>query len=199
MKILICEDHELFRDGLRMLLHEAAPQAHILEAGSFPQVTKQLAAHPDVALVLFDIQMPGTEGLQGLKDVKSRYPALPLVVISTLDHNASIEQMLQLGADGFIAKTCEKPVMLKALQDVLAGEEVVVSGGHSEDAIVLSPRQLDTLMLLAQGMTNKDIASRLGISSATVREYVSYIIKRFDCENRTQAVLKARQLGYILD
>lgn len=199
IKVLITEDHELYRDGLRRLVEEAIPGAYVVEAGDFTTARELLASQPDIALALFDIHIPGTRGLNGLEQVKSRYPALPLIVVSTVDHQASIQQMLRLGADGFISKTSTKATMLKALQDVMAGETVIISGQEQGDVIKLSPRQLTTLELLALGLSNKEIAAQINISPATVREYVSDLLDLFDCSNRTQTVLKARRLGFILD
>lgn len=198
VKILITEDHELYRDALSLLLQEAFPGVQVIESGDFPTTLTMLEEHQDIALVLFDIHIPGTSGLDGLKQVKSSYPALPLVVISTVDYQASIQQMLQLGADGFIAKTSSKNVMISALRDVMEGEVVIISGRDNAEVVALSPRQIDTLELLALGLPNKEIAAKLNIAPTTVREYVSDILGLFKCDNRTQAVLKARQLGFIL-
>ncbi len=199
IKVLVSEDHELYRDGLGLLLREAFFGVQIIESGDFATTKNCLTDHQDIALVLFDIHIPGTSGLEGLKEVKALYPALPLVVVSTIDRQASIEQMLQLGADGFIAKTSSKTVMVQALQDIMKGERVIISGQENTETIVLSPRQLDVLKYLSLGMPNKDIASTLKITHATVREHVSAILALFSCENRTQVVLKARRLGFILD
>lgn len=198
VKIVITEDHELYRDALGTLVLEAFPGVQVIESGDFPTTLSLLDAHSDVALVLFDIHIPGTSGLNGLKEIKARYPALPLVVVSTVDYQASIQQMLQLGADGFIAKTSSRAMMVRALRDVMEGEVVILSGRDNDDIVALSPRQIDTLELLAQGLPNKEIAARLNIAPTTVREYVSDILGLFKCDNRTQAVLKARQLGFIL-
>lgn len=199
VKVLITEDHELYRDGLRLLLQEVFPEIQVIEASDFPTAMATLASLQDIALVLFDIHIPGTSGLNGLKEIKTRYPALPLVVVSTVDHQASIQQMLQLGADGFIAKTSSKATIVKALKDIMEGEVVIIGGQDNAEPAALSPRQVATLELLALGLPNKEIATQLNISPATVREYVSDLLKLFDCDNRTQAVLKARQLGFILD
>ena len=199
LKVLICDDHELYRDGLRLLLQEAIPEVEVIEADSYPATQKQLAEHSDIALVLFDIQMPGTSALNGLKEIKMQYPVLPLVVVSTVDQDATIRQMLMLGADSFIAKTSAKETMITALKNIMQGEQVIISEHSSNESVVLSSRQLDTLELMAQGLSNKEIAQRLGISAATVREYVSDILALLQCDNRTQAVLRGKQLGYVLD
>jgi DNA-binding NarL/FixJ family response regulator len=198
VKILLSEDHELYRDGLRMLLHDTFSDIQVLESDSFLKTKTILAEQQNIALVLFDINMPGTSGLNGLKEIKAAYPALPLVVVSTVDCRASIQQMLQLGADGFISKTSSKAVMIQALRDAINGEMVVINGHDCTDLISLSPRQIDTLALLAKGLSNKEIATKLNISVGTVRDHVSDILHLFECDNRTQLVLKACELGYIL-
>ncbi len=198
LKVLVIEDHELYREGLELLLNEVIPGVHLVSAADFPGARQALATHADIALILLDIQIPGTTGLEGLEAIKNAYPALPLVVVSSVNHYASIQQMLNLGADGFIAKSCSKATMLQALQDVLNGEKVIVGEQAAADVLSLSPRQLTTLELMALGLSNKEIAAQLHISPATVREYVSDLLLIFSCENRTQAVLKARSLGFIL-
>lgn len=199
IKILITDDHELYRDGLRLLLQEVCAEIQIIEAGDFATTEAVLTTHQDIALVLFDIHIPGTSGLDGLKQIKASHPALPVVVISTVDRQASIQQMLQAGADGFIAKSSSKATMVKALKDILEGELVIISGQETVEPVALSPRQSATLALLASGLPNKEIAAQLDISPATAREHVSDLLGLFDCDNRTQAVLKARRLGFILD
>ncbi|MFT6600644.1 MAG: DNA-binding NarL/FixJ family response regulator [Alloalcanivorax sp.] len=199
VKILITEDHELFRDGLRRLVEEAVPAVDLIEAGDFQGAKAVLATHPDLALLLLDLQIPGTRGVEGLKAIKAAHPALPVVVVSSVDHHASIQEILRAGADGFIGKTCSKAVMVQALRDILDGEMVVLGDREPAGPPALSPRQLATLELLAQGLPNKEIAARLNIAPATVREYVSELLALFEAENRTQAVLKARRLGFILD
>lgn len=198
LKVLVIEDHELYREGLELLLKEVIPGVQLVTAADFPGARHALVSHADIALILLDIQIPGTTGLEGLEAIKNAYPALPLVVISSVNHYASIQQMLNLGADGFIAKSCSKVAMLQALQDVLNGEKVIVGEQAAADVLSLSPRQVTILELMALGLSNKEIAVQLHISPATVREYVSDLLLLFSCENRTQAVSKARNLGFIL-
>jgi len=169
LKVLTTEDHELYRDGLRLLLLEAIPGVEVIAAGDLPNAEAALARHPDIALLLLDIQLPGVQGLDGLRAIKISHPALPVVVVSTVDNHASIQQMRRLGADGFIAKTLSRAVMVQALKDVMVG------------------------------LSNKEIANQLNISPITVREYASDLQTLFSCDNRTQTVLQARRLGFILD
>ncbi len=199
MKVLITEDHELYRDGLRLLLQEAFEDINILEAGDFPGSVSLLKKHRDVALLLLDIHIPGTSGLEGLSKIKQTWPALPVVIVSIVDSQFSIQQMLQLGADGFISKTSGKAAMVEALRNIVAGEQVIVHGQEHVDSQILTSRQIEALGLLSRGMTNKEIATALKISPVTAREHVSRLLEVFDCENRTQVVLKARQAGFIFD
>lgn len=198
-KVLISEDHELFRDGLRLLLDEAFTEIDVLESSDFATTKCILESKRDISLVLFDIHIPGTSGLNGLKEIKTLYPALPLVVISAIDSRYSIQQMLQLGADGFITKACPRETMIQALKDIEKGELVIVTDNPGGELLPITPRQIETLRLMSLGMTNKEIAKALNISPATAREHVSGILALLGCENRTQAVIKSRDLGIIID
>lgn len=198
IKVLISEDHELFRDGLRLLLGEAFTEVEVLESSDFTTTKCILEAKRDISLVLFDINIPGTSGLDGLKEIKTLYPALPLVVISALDSRYGIQQMLQLGADGFITKTSPREAMIQALKDIEKGELVIVTDNPGGEPLPITPRQIETLSSMSQGMTNKEIAKALNISPATAKEHVSGILSLLGCENRTQAVMKSRDLGIII-
>ena len=198
VKVLISEDHALFRDGLRLMLADVFGDVEILESANFETTRQILSSHNDISLVLFDIHMPGTTGLCGLEEVKRLYPALPLVVVSATDNHFSIQKMIQLGADGFIAKSCSKEDMVNSLHRVAAGELVVVAENGPGRSVHISPRQIETLELMAKGMTNKEIADVMSIAPSTVKEYVSDILNRLECENRTQAVIKSRDLGIFL-
>jgi DNA-binding NarL/FixJ family response regulator len=199
LKIVIAEDHDLYRDGLRLLVQDLDGQVEVLEAADFPSTLKHLNAHLDVSLLLLDIKLPGTQELDGLKEIRQTFPLLPIVVISTLDLSASVRNMLRAGANGFIAKSMAKEKMLSALKSVLSGELVVLTENPGEELVEFSPRQMETLRLLAKGYSNKTIANILGITPTTVREYISIIMQQLDVENRVQAVIEAKNRGFILD
>lgn len=199
MKILISEDHELFRDGLVSLLKDVFDSLEIIESPDFCTTQTLLHQHQDIDLLLFDICLPGTTGLEGLKQVKQTFPVLPLVVISTVNQQASIQNMIQLGADGFISKTSARKQIIQGLKDVLKGEKIIVSEDPGQAVINLSPRQKDIIEHLDQGLSNKEIAGKLNLSSTTVRDYVSDIFRLFCCDNRTQLAMQVRKLGYIID
>lgn len=198
-KVLIAEDHELYRDGLKLLFEEINPETHIYLAGNFPDALTILLREPDITLVMLDIRMPGTQDLDGLKEIRSRFPTLTIIVVSTLDFDTSTRQMIDAGANGFIAKSTPKQSMKRAIAEVLDGNIVIESEREGTDFIDLSQQQLATLRYLAEGLSNKEIASRLGVSPLTAKEYVSKVIERLDAANRTQAVLIAQKHGLLID
>lgn len=198
-KILIAEDHDLYREGLQLLVQDLGEAIETIEAADFSTTLKKLNVHADIQLLLLDIKLPDTQGLDGLSQVRQLYPILPIIVISTVDLNASVQSMLKLGANGFIAKATPKDKMVAAIRSALAGDIVVVTENHEQELVEFSPRQMEALKLLAKGMSNKDIASALGIKPVTVREYISIIMQQLGVNNRVQAVLAARERGFILD
>ena len=198
-KVLIAEDHELYRDGLKLLFEEINRETHIYLAGNFPDALTTLLREPDIALVMLDIRMPGTQDLDGLKEIRSRFPTLTIIVVSTLDFDTSTRQMIDAGANGFIAKSTPKQSMKRAIAEVLDGNIVIESEREGTDFIDLSQQQLATLRYLAEGLSNKEIANRLGVSPLTAKEYVSKVIERLDAANRTQAVLIAQKHGLLID
>lgn len=198
-KVLIAEDHELYRDGLELLLKEIITDATIYVAGDYPEALSVLNNGFDIGLVILDIRLPGTKELDGLKEIRSRFPTVTIIVISTLDFDISIRQMINAGANGFIAKSTSKNVMKEAIKDVLDGNIVVISEKEVNEFIDLSEQQLATLRYLAEGLSNKEIASRLGVSPLTAKEYVSKVISRLNAVNRTQAVLIAQKRGLLID
>ena len=198
-KILIAEDHELYRDGLKLLLEELLPNATIYTAGNFPEAMQMLSRDMDISLVMLDIRMPGTKDLDGLKEIRWRFPTATIIVVSTLDFDTSTRQMIDAGANGFIAKSTAKEVMKKTISEILNGNIVVQSEREGNSFIDLSVQQLATLRFLAEGLSNKEIATRLGVSPFTAKEYVSKVIERLNASNRTQAVIIAQKLGLLLD
>jgi DNA-binding NarL/FixJ family response regulator len=198
-KVLIAEDHELYRDGLKLLFNELNKDVKVYVAGDYPETLAILTRQPDITLVMLDIRLPGTKDLDGLKEIRSRFPILTIIVISTLDFNTSTRQMIDAGANGFIAKSTSKDVMKKAIADILDGNIVIKSEKDGSEYYDLTQQQLATLRYLAEGLSNKEIASRLGVSPLTAKEYVSKVIARLNAANRTQAVLIAQKNGLLID
>jgi len=199
MKYAIAEDHELYRQGLVLLLNELDQGAEIIEAADFPSVRSIVDDNSDLNLLILDIQLPGTKALEGISYFRQYYPLMPIVVISVLEMGANVSNVMDLGVNGFIAKSTPKDIMLHAIAQILQGEVVVLTGPMPNSDVKLSPRQIDTLTLMTKGLSNKEIAKSLGISDTTVREYVSGILQQLDVDNRVKAVVEAKKLGIILD
>ena len=205
MKILIADDHGLVRDGIGRVLEALDESVEVLEAAECAAALACADEHPDLDLVLLDLNMPDMSGLAALERFGDRYPGLPVVVLSAESRQADMQRALQLGAMGYIPKQSTSQVMIEALKRVLAGDiylppALSQSGaGHSfgRDAPALTARQRDVLLLLAQGQTNKEIARSLGLAQGTVKMHVASIMNVLEADNRTQAVLAAERLNLV--
>jgi DNA-binding NarL/FixJ family response regulator len=218
MKILIVDDHALIRDAMRGLLKKLKRGATVLEAADSRQAMEIIASHPDISLVLLDLSLPDSDGLQVLMELRERYPAIAIVVLSAVQERAKVMKALELGAVGYIPKSARREVMIGALTlifaggvyippEVLAREELSHSAAippHNDRPIVspsevgLSGRQLDVLALLMQGKNNKIICRSLGLAEPTVKNHVTAILKALKVTNRTEAVIAANELGWKL-
>ncbi|EKV28627.1 two-component response regulator [Caenispirillum salinarum AK4] len=211
MKILIADDHELFRDGLRLVLSDLGPDLTVIEASSYDQTLEITNQEDDLDLVLLDLVMPGMPWSEGLGAVKRRLPKVPVVILSASEDRRLVLEAVRLGAAGFIPKTSSSKVMLSALRLVMSGgvylppaliDENAVTGRDamagpdlSLDATPLTPRQREVLALLGQGKSNKEIARILNLSEGTVKLHVTAILKALNVSNRTGAVVAASRLG----
>ena len=210
MKILIADDHELFRDGLRHVLDQFEGPPVIVEASDFPQALAQVQKDKDIDIVLLDLSMPGMIWSEGLARLKEALPdTVPVIVLSASDDRRHVLQAVNMGAAGFIPKTSSSRVMLSALKLVLSGgvylppalleqgpngsDDMPIAG---ESAIAsLTPRQREVLALLGQGKSNKEIARVLELAEGTVKLHVTAILKALNVNNRTRAVVAASHLG----
>lgn len=197
-KIIVSDDHDMYRDGLVSLLSEVVPDAKLYQAADFYTTKDILAEHSDMTLAVLDLQMPGSNGLQALTEIKENYPFLTVVVVSSQDLAVRVQKILDIGADGFIAKSTTREPMLSALKRIFSGELVVVSEVLDDQIVLLTPRQQTILEFMAAGKPNKEIATSLGISDATVREHVSLILRNLKVSNRVQAINEAKRLGYVV-
>ncbi|MDA7747158.1 response regulator transcription factor [Psychromonas sp.] len=197
--ILIADDHELFVDGIGMVLHEMLPDANIYKAFDFNSMWEVLHQVPDIDLVMMDLKMPNTKGLDGVRAVRDTFPSKALIVLSSLDYANNVSHILSLGVNGFISKSTQKAALKQAIQSVLEGHAVAESQQAQSQIIILSKRQRQTLHLMSQGKSNKDIAQILNISPNTAKEYVSIVIKEMKAENRMSAVKKAEESGLLFD
>ena len=205
MKILIADDHALFREGMCHVLGELAELEALLQASNSESALRHAADNPDLDLVLLDLNMPGKDGFAVLDTFANRYPALPVVILSASNQRSHIQRALDAGALGFIPKDTTSAVMLSALRLVLSGgiyvppsiaiTEEPESTKAQHDDQHFTPRQMETLALLAQGCSNKQIARHLSLSEATVKMHVTAIFKTLGVSNRTQAVLAVEKSG----
>ena len=200
--MLIADDHPLFRGALREAVSGLFEKPDIAEAGSFEDVTRQLERGAEIDLILLDLSMPGVRGFSGLMYLRAQYPSVPIIVVSANDDPAVIRRCMDFGASGFIPKTLGVEAMRAAIARVLEGGVWTPSdielGPSDEPAAgmiarlaLLTPQQVRVLMMLSEGLLNKQIAYELGVSEATIKAHVSAILQKLGVESRTQAVIAA--------
>src|SRR3989440_10714866 len=206
-RLVIADDHPLFRDALRQAVTSVVPSAKIDEAGSFEDLTGLLGQDADVDLILLDLTMPGISGFSGLIYLRAQYPAIPVVVISASDDSATIRRSLDFGASGFIPKRFGLETLRDAIVKVMDGDVWVppdtdLSATADPDMtrlrdrlVTLTPQQVRVLMMLSEGLLNKQIAYELGVSEATIKAHVSAILQKLGVESRTQAVIAAAKIA----
>ena len=203
-RLLIADDHPLFRGALREAINGLFDRVDVAEAGAFEEITEILERGGDVDLILLDLRMPGVRGFSGLMYLRAQYPQLPIVVVSANDDPAVIRRCIEFGASGFIPKTLGIDEMRQAVARVLEGgvwtpPDIDLQGGPAADATIarlatLTPQQVRVLMMLSGGLLNKQIAHELGVSEATVKAHVSAILQKLGVESRTQAVIAAGKI-----
>lgn len=207
MKTLLADDHPLMREGVRQVLAQLEPPVEIIDAHDYPSLFAQTAAHADLDLAVVDLNMPGFVGMQGITQFRSRFPDVPLVVLSASESPSDIRSALEAGALGYIPKAASTAVMLSALRQVLSGDLYMPTclsdrGLHAPAAADfadlqhsgLTARQLEVARLLAQGCTNKAIAGMLSMSESTVKVHIAAIFRALKVSNRTEAVLAIQRL-----
>lgn len=217
MKFLVVDDHALIREAMRGVLKELQGDAIILEAASSGQAMDAIQQHPDLALILLDRKLPDRDGIEMLVELRERYPAISVVMLSAFNDRENVVRALDNGALGFIPKTDSREVLLGALRLILAGgtyippeilaREPAVAAEASKlppekrpspSELGLTERQVDVLALVMQGKSNKLICRALDLAEPTVKNHVSAILKALGVTNRTEAVLAVAALGWKL-
>jgi len=210
MKILVADDHVLFREGLRFVLEDlGVPGIDVLECGTFLQAEQAVKRTPDIGLVLLDLSMPGMDGLAGLQLMRRQAPDVPVVVVTASEDPRHVRRAMEMGARGYITKTGSSESMLDGLRTVLAGgiyvspqltlampePEQQSTAAAAAVLAQLTPRQVDVLAMLRKGKSNKEIGRELNLAEITVKMHVTAILKALGVQNRTQAAIMAEQLG----
>jgi len=194
MKIILADDHALFREGLRSMLE---PNAVCYEAASLQETLTLLECHPDSRLILMDLNMPGMVSFQGVEKVRNHYPDIPLIIVSMHCEPSIIQMALSHGISGYIPKTHNFESMQRAIDLVLGGtpyvpQEALAHNRTPPQKAKLTQRQQDIYELLMQGRSNQEIADELCISLSTVKMHVSTVLERVGVKNRTQLLAAGR-------
>jgi len=205
-RVLIADDHPLFRGALREAVNGLLDHVEVAEAGSFEQVVERLETAGEVDLILLDLQMPGVRGFSGLMYLRAQYPSLPVAIVSANDDPIVIGHCIEFGAAGFLPKTLGAEALRSAIARVLAGEmwtppDIELAGAADAETAALirrlstlTPQQVRVLMMLSGGLLNKQIAYELSVSEATVKAHVSAILQKLGVDSRTQAVIAAGKI-----
>jgi DNA-binding NarL/FixJ family response regulator len=202
-RILVADDHPLFRGALREAIGGVAPRLAVAEAGTFDEMVRELEREPETDLVLLDLAMPGARGFSGLIFLRAQFPGIPVVVVSANQEPRTSRHCLDFGAAGFLPKTLDLESMRAAIRTVLEGgvwaPPGTAEGPLPADPMVarfasLTPQQVRVLMMLSEGLLNKQIAYELSVSEATVKAHVSAILTKLGVESRTQAVIAAAKM-----
>lgn len=206
-KIIVADDHPLFRDALTAALNALLDSLEFLHAGTLDETIALLDQNKDIDLVLLDLHMPGSEDFYGVIRISEDFPEVPVAVVSASDSATVVSKVMAFGARGFIPKTTPSAVTANAIKAMLGGstwlpenmrdnlikverEDIDIASRMAE----LTPKQFQVLKHLQGGMLNKQIAFDLNITEATVKAHISAIFKKLEVNNRTQAVLVAEKL-----
>jgi len=204
-KIIIADDHPLFRQALLGTLKAKLTYTKWLEAQTIEELEQQLMAHNESDLLLLDLNIPGAHGFNTLIHVRNHFPQIPVVIVSAHEDHDTISKAMEYGAAGFVPKSTPVDDIYSAIVAVLSGniwlpasfEQQLGNNNNSEIAervASLTQQQYRILMMFAQGMLNKQIAYDLNVSEATIKAHATAIFRKLDVRNRTQAVIAIAQL-----
>ena len=223
MKFLIADDHELFLQGLEFILHKQYPEAEILLTNSYTGIFEVLEKQKDFDLIITDLAMPGAYWLEAISRVHSLCPEVPIIIISAVFDPEILQKTYDIGVSGYVSKAFPNNIILSAINLVMAGgmyippellnlnlknrklpihdliEDLNESPKSARENKVLTPRQTEVLKCLSEGLSNKQIAYRLGLSEGTVKIHITLLMRALEVSNRMQAVREARHRGLLQD
>ena len=213
MKLILADDHTLFRNGLALLLKAHCADCEVWEGDGLDAALAEVQAHPDADFALLDLHMPGMDGVQGIRRFVELHPALPLIILTGAEDPQQIQAVLSAGASGFIPKSSTPAVMLSAIQLVRSGGTYIPPQFLSRASVLthttpsesireraqtqLTDRQMQVLRLLAAGKPNKAICRELNIEDGTVKAHIATVFRVLDVANRTEAASVARTIGLL--
>lgn len=215
IKLLIADDHTLFKEALVQYIERAEPDMEAVVAGDFHGVMQAIEEGEEPDLVLLDLRMPGMNGLQGIEKLHEKHPDILVALMSGVAEKKDIQQALEIGVCGYFPKTMSGRAMMQAIKDVLAGKPYIPKDHNTDEFlpsyygnednktlpdsanIDLTPREMEVLSFLLEGAANKEIARALDLQVVTVKLHVRGICKKLGAKNRTQAALIARELGLV--
>ncbi len=223
MKFLVADDHELFLQGLEFVLKKEYPDAKLVLTNDYSSIINILNKQNDFDLLITDLAMPGGNWLEALKKIHSIAPEMPIIIVSAVFDKEILQKTYNIGVSGYVSKSFPNNIIISAINLVLAGGMYIppdlvknnTNTGSSQiyDMIndfdklqkknntdtVLTPRQKEVLQCLADGMSNKQIAYKLGLSEGTVKIHITYIMRALNVTNRVAAVRAGEKVGLIID
>lgn len=201
IKILILDDHALFRDGIKHVLHSMDNAIEVLQSDSLENAKTMVEQHPDLSMLLIDLDMPINDGFEALDLFTTLYSTLPCVILSASTKRSDVTKALEKGALGFISKNSRSEVLHNALKLILAGEVYIPYDiMHTErrvnrkNHVDLTNRQLQVMSLVKQGCPNKIIADKLELAEPTIKMHLSAIFEKLKVHNRTAALEQVNKL-----
>lgn len=218
MRLLLADDHTLFRDALTLYLNRLRAGADMALAKDYHEVQEIMQKSPEFDLVILDLCMPGMNGFDGLKDFVKKWPKTPVAIISGVADKWEVEESLRLGARGFFPKTLSGKALVQAIELIIAGEKfqpvnytpppphntsqqahITDESGKTlkRDDVKLTPREKDVLEYLIQGLSNQQIADKMELQVVTIKLHIRGICRKLSAQNRTQAALRAQELQLI--
>lgn len=223
MRLLLADDHVLFKDALVQYIERAEPEAEVILARDVHEVMEVMERQEDIDLILLDLRMPGMNGLQGLEKLRQAWPGTPVAMISGLAEKEDVDKAMALGAVGYFPKTMSGKALMTGIKQVLNGG-TFIARDHNTDRIMpshygsgkpdaeslalgdvvqfssehdyrLTPREREVLQHLLRGASNKEIARALDLQVVTVKLHIRSLCRKMGAENRTQAALIAQKQG----
>jgi DNA-binding NarL/FixJ family response regulator len=200
-RVLVVDDHALFRTGVANIINQE-PDLHVVaEAGNGADAVAAYEQHrPDVTLL--DLRMPVMEGVEAVRRIRERDPQAKVIVLTTYDTDEDISRALRAGAKAYVLKDITAEGLVACIHDVLAGKTYLAPAAAAKLAegvtrVQLTPRELSTLRLMADGKSNKEIANALGISDRTVKTHLGHLFEKLAVTSRTEAVKVATRRGLV--